>query len=392
MALRVQLPAGARPWVDQVARYIPDPVARLRFLKTVAPGLPDPEPRLSDADSRRRWYFPLMLLIVVLVTATVLSFSLLRGSARAPLRPDPSLGAPSKIMAGPPKSLPDVWPVERSAESETYSNGLRIETGFAVGTHGRSFLAFPAAPTQRAQRRSAPVGIVFHTTESLQAPFEARENGVLKRIGESTLDFVRRRRSYNFVIDRFGRVYRIVPEDQAANHAGHSLWSDEHWIYVNLNESFLGVSFEAETRHPDITPAQVRSAGMLIEMLRSRYHIPPENCVTHAQVSVNPANLRVGYHVDWAAGFPFAPLGLPDNYPVALPSLWQFGFASDESFRGVAGVGLKMGIGNAEYRLAEAAHAIRKTPDEYRRLLHQDYRRLLAEVRRAGVRESVEPE
>lgn len=385
MGLRVRLPAGARPWVDQVARYIPDPVARLRFLKTVAPGLPDPEPG-------RRRHFPLMVLIVVIVTATVLSLSLLRGSARAPVRPQPHRPATPKVATGQAKSPPDVWPVERSAKSEIYSNGLRVETGFEGTTHARSFLAFPATLAQKTQRRTEPVGIVFHTTESLQAPFEARENGVLKRIGESTLDYVRRRRSYNFVIDRFGRVYRIVPEDQAANHAGHSLWSDDRWIYVNLNESFLGVSFEAETRHPDITPAQVRSAGMLIEMLRSRYGISSANCVTHAQVSVNPSNARVGYHVDWAAGFPFGALGLPDNYPLALPSLWQFGFESDESFRGVAGPGLQTGIGNGEYRLAEAAQAVHKTPEEYRRLLRRDYRQFLAEVRRAGVRESVEPE
>jgi N-acetyl-anhydromuramyl-L-alanine amidase AmpD len=45
----------------------------------------------------------------------------------------------------------------------------------------------------------------------------------LKRIGESLLAYVRRKQAYNFVIDRFGRVYRVVPESDAANHAGNSI-------------------------------------------------------------------------------------------------------------------------------------------------------------------------
>lgn len=141
---------------------------------------------------------------------------------------------------------------------------------------------------------------------------------MLQRIGESLIEYVQRKRAYHFLIDRFGRVYRVVAETDAANHAGFSVWADESSVYVNLNESFLGVSFEAETQpgqmQPSVSPAQVRAAAMLTEMLRSRYAIPAANCVTHAQVSVNPSNMRVGYHTDWASSFPFEELGLPDNY------------------------------------------------------------------------------
>ena len=70
------------------------------------------------------------------------------------------------------------------------------------------------------------------------------------------------------------------------------------FLYLNLNESFLGVAFEAQSgppgEEPEINPAQVRAAADLTEMLRARYGIPPGNCVTHAQVSVNPSNMRVG--------------------------------------------------------------------------------------------------
>jgi N-acetyl-anhydromuramyl-L-alanine amidase AmpD len=156
---------------------------------------------------------------------------------------------------------------------------------------------------------------------------------VLKRVSESLVEYVQRRRAYNFLIDRFGRVYRIVRETDAANHAGHSIWADDSWIYLNLNDSFLGVSFEAETSKAEkVNPAQVRAGAMLTEMLRSRYRINAANCVTHAQVSVNPSNFQIGYHTDWASSFPFERLGLADNYALPLPALALFGFGYDAAF------------------------------------------------------------
>jgi hypothetical protein len=350
----------------------------------VAPSLP--EKRRAARRLLKR------LAAVLILASAVISFSFLRGPVRAGSR-TPPIRRPSPVSASPgTRNAPAVWPVERNAQSETYSNGLRIDTRFAVPTHARSYLAFSARRGAAIEPRNQPVGIVFHATESQQATFEARENRALNRIAESLLEYVRRRRSYNFVIDRFGRVYRVVTEDQVANHAGHSVWADENWTYLNLNESFLGISFEAEWRHPDLSPAQVRSAIMLLEMLRSRYPIPAANCVTHAQVSVNPFNMRVGYHVDWAAGFPFATLGLPDNYAEALPALWRFGFESDQRFQSSAGSSLKAGIENAEYRLDEDAHRVGMTPASYRKALRTNYRQLLAEMHRTGTGENSEPE
>ncbi|PYT35600.1 MAG: hypothetical protein DMG58_01625 [Acidobacteria bacterium] len=59
--------------------------------------------------------------------------------------------------------------------------------------------------------------------------------------------FIARNRLYHFVIDRFGRVFRAVAETDYANHAGHSIWADERHIYWNLNQSFVGIAFEAQT-------------------------------------------------------------------------------------------------------------------------------------------------
>ena len=101
---------------------------------------------------------------------------------------------------------------------------------------------------------------------------------------------------------------------------------------MNLNSSFIGIAFETQTQHgdqPSANPAQVHAARILTEMLRNKYRIPQSNCVTHAQVSVNPDNMLVGYHTDWAGNFPFLAIGLNDNYMAPPPSIYAFGFNYD---------------------------------------------------------------
>lgn len=384
------LQPASGPLVEWFAgRVIRDPVVRLRFLRAVAPP-PDlaPSPPPNPPAPRKLRRVIRLLLLLLLPLAVLVSFFLVRAAARVepPGAPVRRIDPAASPQAGRPA---EVWEVENSREAETYSNGLRIDNHFAVSNHRRSYRAFSADLPEgdAGPLRSEPVGIVFHTTESLQAPFEAQQNGVLKRIGESLLEYVRRKQAYNFLIDRFGRVYRVVIEDDAANHAGYSVWSDEKWVYLNLNESFLGVSFEAQTPpaqfEADITAAQVRAAAMLTEMLRGRYGILAANCVTHAQVSVNPSNMRMGYHTDWASNFPFAQLGLPDNYARASPALWAFGFECDPGFVHLAETGVYRGIELAEKSLLENAAEFGMAPAAYRKMLQKRYRARLAEVRRS---------
>jgi hypothetical protein len=196
---------------------------------------------------------------------------------------------------------------------------------------------------------------------------------------------LRRERAYNFLIDRFGRVYRVVPEGDAANHAGNSIWTDANWVYLNLNQSFLAVSFETRTlpgqEEAAVNPAQVRSAALLTEMLRRRYGIPAGNCVTHGQVSVNIANQLIGYHTDWASGFPFDQLGLPDNYALPLPSVYQFGLEYDSNFARRAGVRLGQEAQLAEQVLRERASAVHMQVPAYRKALQERYERQLRAIR-----------
>jgi hypothetical protein len=193
-----------RPWVDWTARQIHDPVWRLRFLQSVIL----PPPKASRWKSRKT----IGLLTLLALGSVAAPLSLRKpGAARAA---PPSLPTLPPIHRVEPPVAPsaDVWPVEETGNFETYSNGLRIENQYAVSHRPRAYVAFSLNDPEGAsgEKRTGPVGIVYHTTESLQAPFESSQNNLLKRVGESLLDYVRRRRCYNFLIDRFGRAFRIV--------------------------------------------------------------------------------------------------------------------------------------------------------------------------------------
>jgi hypothetical protein len=170
----------------------------------------------------------------------------------------------------------------------------------------------------------------------------------------------------------------VVAESDSANHAGNSVWADQHFVYLNLNESFFGVAFEARSRQDadgePVNAAQVHAARILTEMLRARYGIASSNCVAHAQVSVNPANRRAGYHTDWAANLPFAALGLTDNYSHPLPSMTLFGFEPDAELAGAGGAPLAAGIAASEDKIRDDASAHGLPPERYRAALQKRYK------------------
>src|SRR5487761_1638432 len=356
-------PASA---LEQRAGQIPDPVERLRFLRR------EMRPQIQQRKSKKSWTRAgwlaagLAALVVLVPVSTGTAETLAK--ERLLVAPD----APKTALTA--EATPRVWLVDRSESSELYSNGLRIYLRFAVSNRPRR--PFPIFSTGgiRQGEGNAPVGIVYHTTESNIAPFEEKENRQLQVSGRSAIDVVRQERAYHYQIDRFGRVFRVVQESDAANHAGASVWADARGVYVNLNDSFLGVSGEGQTSAADaITPAPITSAKVLTEMLRSRYAIPAENCVTHAQVSVNPQNMHIGAHTDWAGNFPFAEVGLPDNYAIPLPSLYVFGFDYDSVFLQAAGARWK-GLDLALDRIERQAAAQGMPPARYRAILRHRYK------------------
>ena len=336
-----------------------DPVKRLRFLQRA---------RASPKRATGVWSLLLVTLGLALASAP-----LVQPVWRLTTPPQPRFTATLHLPQKPEVAPGRIWLVETNDRFELYSNGLQVQDQFVTGTQPRVYLALQrdGMDTHSSKLRFDPAGIVFHTTESHIAPFEEDQNGTLRRAGEGMLEYVRRNHSYHFVIDRFGRVFRIVRESDYANHAGHSVWADQSWIYLNLNQSFFGVAFEATSRPEDrglpVNAAQVHAARILIEMLRARYKIEASNCVAHAQVSVNPSNHRAGYHTDWAANLPFHDLGLSDNYQRPLPSVMLFGFVADDA---------------AEAMLQQEAAARGMPVGRYREILQRRYKDAMASLGR----------
>jgi hypothetical protein len=355
-----------------------DPIQKLAYLQRVA----------KKVASRRRPHSSLFSVPVLLLA--------LFGVSRVQTVTDVNAGLPREKSTVVNK-LPDVhtglsplgtaWLVENGPGYEAYSNGLRIENRYLTPNAPRSYVVFRnGLPSER---HSEPAGIIFHTSESVQAPFEPDQNDSLTRIGKELLEFVSRRKAYHFVIDRFGRVFRIVPESDSANHAGYSVWADRNGVYVNLNHSFLGLSFEAQTRDlaqgSYLSTSQIHSGRLLVEMLVSKYKIPLENCVTHAQVSVDPKKMTIGYHYDGSGDFPFQQLGIPDNYALPIPSLFVFGFDFDSRFIMYSGARMWNGIQVSEKRLRQEADLQHMSVEQHKDVLRTRYWASIETLKTLGI-------
>jgi hypothetical protein len=374
--------------IEWRAATIQDPLERLRFLRNTVDAeiVGHPLPPFPVRHSRRGIIHAGMAGAAILTA--VLFMATPKGSTAVADHRHFLMPAPAPQPAG--AEAPKVWQVEVTRDYETYSNGLRIEKAYE--TSGNERVPYPVYRRRdpqlaSAEMRSGPAGIVYHTTESHMAPFEPEQTGQMRRIEASVLDLLRRNQSYHYMIDRFGRVFRVVAEGDIANHAGMSIWADEKYAYVNLNASFLGVSFETQTQpgddNPEISPAQIHSARILTDMLRYKYGIPAGNCVTHAQVSVNPGNMYIGYHTDWAGNFPFTEIGLGDNYQQPLASVFAFGFDYNTVFVQSTGRRLWQGLHASDEQVALQAAALGMPVPAYKRLLRQRYEKILAATRAA---------
>jgi hypothetical protein len=274
-------------------------------------------------------------------------------------------GAVAAIGSEAGISLDRVWLAEQGDGYEFYSNGARVLTEFQTDGTLRKFYRFDldsmGSGVDNAEISSTPVGIVYHVSESDMLPFDNNYNSSLQNHSRQLLEYARLHRLYNYVIDRFGRTYRIVPDEDVANHAGNSVWSDGSSLWVNLSPSFLGVCFEGNSGEGNtvgadgINEAQIYAARVLTAVLRSKYAIPDANCVTHGLVSVNPSNRLMGFHTDWVSGFPFEAIGLTDKYDVELTAISHLGFGYDRAYLARAGGNKWKGLERAEAVLKEAA-------------------------------------
>jgi hypothetical protein len=102
---------------------------------------------------------------------------------------------------------------------------------------------------------------------------------------------------------------------------------------------------------------------------------------------VNPLNMRIGYHTDWAGNFPFAEVGLGDNYALPVAALSTFGFSYDPAFLKSTGARMWAGLLAADTEFRRAAGAKGLTTAQYRVLLQERYRGTIAALEQWGALE-----
>jgi len=295
--------------------------------------------------------------------------------------------AVTAIGTGAGLSLDKVWLAEQGDGYEFYSNGARVLTEFETDGAPRSFYRFDleglTENPDKGEILSRPVGIVYHLSESDLMPFADRYNASLNSLSKALLEYAQQHRLYNYVIDRFGRTYRVVRDESTANHAGNSVWSDGHSVFVNLSASFLGVCFEgrgAVVGAEGINEAQIYAARVLTAVLRSKYGIDDANCVTHGLVSVNPSNRLMGYHTDWVSEFPFEALGLSNKYDTELVAVSRLGFGYDQAYVQAAGAKWA-GLVKADASLQQTAEKNGLTLEKEKQLLSRAFGRMYSRQR-----------
>jgi hypothetical protein len=295
--------------------------------------------------------------------------------------------AVAAIASGAGLTLDKVWLAERADGYEFYSNGARVLTEFETDGAKRNFYRFDLEGlpenSSPGEILSSPVGIVYHVSESDLLPFADRYNSSLQNLSRELLEYAREHKLYNYVIDRFGRTYRIVRDEFAASHAGNSIWSDGQSVYVNLSASFVGICFEgrgAAMGAEGINEAQIYAARVLTAVLRSRYGIDDVNCVTHGLVSVNPTNRLMGYHTDWVSEFPFEALGLSNKYQNEIVAISRLGFGYDQAYVSAAG-GKWPGLEKADAVLRDEAGKNSISVEKERQVLSRAFGRMYSKQR-----------
>jgi len=423
--------------VDRYSRYIESPVLRLKFLKSalnvdqprsswkrrlpLVGSLPDramiivelskvlplgqPAPlgiRVATLMYRVRYALYAMCVAVVLLAGSSLVYAVSRIVSSLSVstqakdiatdnQPAASGSNGSQVVAaiasGAGLTLDQVWLAEEGDGYEFYSNGARVLTEFETKGASRSFYRFDletlAENSTQGEMLSRPVGIVYHVSESDLLPFADSNNSSLRNTSRALLGYAQEHRLYNYVIDRFGRTYRIVGDAFAASHAGNSVWSDGQSVYVNLSASFVGICFEgrgAAIGAEGINEAQIYAARVLTAVLRSKYGIDDANCVTHGLVSVNPSNRLMGYHTDWVSEFPFDALGLTNKYETELAAISRLGFGYDQAYVAAAG-GKWPGLEKADASLRETAEKNGLSVEKERQLLSRVFGRVYSKQR-----------
>lgn len=80
-------------------------------------------------------------------------------------------------------------------------------------------------------------------------------------------------------------IYRLVPEDRRAWHAGQSSWKTR----TNINDSSIGIEIvnlgNVSGAFEPFTDFQMENVAVLLKYLSEKYEIPPQNILGHSDIA-----------------------------------------------------------------------------------------------------------
>jgi N-acetylmuramoyl-L-alanine amidase len=142
-----------------------------------------------------------------------------------------------------------------------------VQTGCAVLQFDNSY--YSQHNRERSVRKSTTL-IVLHTTE-------APSSSALRKLSDLG--------ECNYCVTENGRVYRIIDRNREAYHAGRSMWNGKS----DVDSFSVGIEICGYHNKP-LTAAQYRSVADLVGELKSVYHIPDQNVISHAHVAYGTPN------------------------------------------------------------------------------------------------------
>lgn len=142
-----------------------------------------------------------------------------------------------------------------------------------------------SSPNKGIRPCGAPQMVVIHATES---PSLASTINTFQSSAEKT--------SAHYVIDRDGKIYQMVSENERANHAGVSSHSPLG-IVGSCNDASIGIEIQRSSNE-GYTQEQIASVLALTKDIQNRRGIRPENIVGHSDIAP-------GRKADPGADFPW---------------------------------------------------------------------------------------
>ena len=186
-----------------------------------------------------------------------------RASAEAAALPPPPPPRPvvAEALAALLRASPGSVGSSRRAPAPSSTARLRIDTSFSVPGEPRRYRVFEAGRGMSSETYDKPAGILFHTSESDIWPLDEAHNEKLRDSSQGLLRYLKRNLVYHYLVDRFGRVFRVVDEESKANHAGQAVWNARVPLLEPEPASSASASRRREGGGLPITAAQLARGG-----------------------------------------------------------------------------------------------------------------------------------